>query len=188
MEPVFTLAYPEYAVAIEFSKYFKKSEGYSLLVPLSRQQKGFDLILFNQESRKAATIQVKGSRTYPGEAPKTKTKRDIYRYNTWFNTFPIQENYADYYVLFGLYWLMDKTMSISKCYSHVLLILNRNEMSDFLNKLVTRKGKPESKFGFGFNRPEDIFLTRGSKENEPRSLSKFLFSGRVEEIRKELSN
>lgn len=188
MEPVFTLPYPEYAIIDEIKKYFK--EGYSVLIPSSRQQKGYDLAIYNQKSKKCITIQVKSSRTYPGSAPKRKTKRERFKYSTWFNGFEPRRGYADYYILFGLYTKelknkkLDKSRKIRKWYSNILLLFDEKEMIDFLKKLRTRKRKRESKFGFGFNFPEKVYLTRGDVED--RDMSKFLFGQRINKIIRKL--
>jgi len=58
MDAIFTLPYTEYVVAT----YLQKKEGYSVQIPLSRQQKGIDLLVCSLQSRKAASIQVKSSR------------------------------------------------------------------------------------------------------------------------------
>ena len=61
MNPVLTLPFSEAAVVDELEKYFKKKEGYSILIPSSRQQRGFDLVLLNSKSKKSISLQVKGS-------------------------------------------------------------------------------------------------------------------------------
>src|SRR5208282_4197151 len=43
MEPVFTLQWPEFVVAQRLQEYLPRKEGYSVLVPLSRQEEGIDL-------------------------------------------------------------------------------------------------------------------------------------------------
>ena len=45
MEPIITLPYSEWLVAEHLMKTFPIREGYSLYAPLSRQEKGVDLIL-----------------------------------------------------------------------------------------------------------------------------------------------
>ncbi len=70
MEPVFTLPYPEFCVAQRLHKLFPTAEGYSLFVPLSRQEKGVDLMLAHRGGRtRAVTIQIKSSRTYSSPPP-----------------------------------------------------------------------------------------------------------------------
>ena len=48
MEAIFSLPYPEFAIATILQKNFKKKDGFSIQIPLSRQQKGLDLLVYNQ--------------------------------------------------------------------------------------------------------------------------------------------
>ncbi len=64
MESIFTLPYPEYVIASLLQKHLKKKQGYSVQIPLSRQQKGIDLLVYNQKTKKAVSIQVKSSRSW----------------------------------------------------------------------------------------------------------------------------
>jgi hypothetical protein len=87
MEPVFTLPYPEYCVAQRLRMLFPPKGGYSILVPISRQEKGVDLILAHRQDRtRAITIQVKSSRTYSSPPPARQSTRR-FRYAIWLNTF-----------------------------------------------------------------------------------------------------
>jgi len=192
MEPIFTLPYSEFAVAKELIKHFKKKEGYSISIPISRQQKGFDVLLYNQKTKKSVAMQVKSSRTWEGTIPKRKLKHERFKYYTWFNTFQVEEGYADFYILFGVYTKsihgkkLDKSREIKKWYSHILLCLNEKEMIDFLKELTTKsEDKQDTKFGFGFNDEKRICLTRGAT-NQPE-ISKFLFTTKIREIKKALS-
>lgn len=64
MEPVFTLPYSEHQAIEQITKKLKKSDGYSVYIPTSRQQKGVDFIVHNSKSNKFARVQVKSSRSY----------------------------------------------------------------------------------------------------------------------------
>lgn len=184
MEPVFTLPYGEYSVANELGKIFKKSDGYSILIPTSRQQKGFDLVVYNSETKKAVSIQVKSSRTYNGTIPKRKSLKQRFKHYTWFNKFDLEEGSADFYILFGLYSTnlegkkLDHCRDPKKWYSQILLIFSEEQMIRLM------KSFDDSKFSFGFNNSENIFLTRGKKlqENEDE-LSSYLFDKKVHEIK-----
>jgi hypothetical protein len=187
MEPVFTLPYPEYYVARELSKFFKKEEGYSILIPLSRQQKGFDLVILNQRTKKQLTVQVKSSRTYPGEASKRKTKRERRKHYTWFNKFEIDLGDSDYYILFGLYnkeskkIRLDHSRDVKKWYSAILLAFDENEMMDLL------KSFDDTKFSFGFDTEDEILLTRGKKNSEDK-LTHHLILNKITRMKKILEN
>jgi len=103
MEPVFTLPYSEYGAANLLMQHFKRSRGYSLFVPVSRQEKGIDLVLTKRSTSKiaAVTFQVKSSRTYSNAPPK-RSDTAHFTYYTWFNRFRVARE-ADFYLLFGLY-------------------------------------------------------------------------------------
>jgi hypothetical protein len=76
MEPVFTLQWPEFVVAERLRKLLPAKNGYSVLIPLSRQEKGIDLVLLRRNKSGQSfviTIQVKASRTYLPPAPKRET-------------------------------------------------------------------------------------------------------------------
>jgi len=191
MEVVFTLPYPEYSVTKELTNHFKKKHGYSVLIPVSRQQKGYDLMVYNQKTGRSITIQVKSSRTYEGTEPKKQTKNRKYRYNTWFNTFGVGDTPCDFYVLFGLYSKLigkgvkklDKSRKVSKWYDVVLLAFSGKEMSKFLKGLRQKKSnKQDSKFGFGFDTPKEIYHNRGQGDKEAPLIKNHLFNVMVSKM------
>ena len=100
MEPVFVLPYPEFAVANEIQLHLRPKYGYSVLIPLSRQQKGFDLVIYNKKSNRLTTIQVKNSRVWTKKPPKREGKKQRFQIYSWFNKFKYEKNLADYYILF----------------------------------------------------------------------------------------
>src|SRR3972149_2868100 len=103
MDPIFTLSYAEFSAAQQLAHIFPPSKGYSLYVPLSRQEKDVDLILARRVrgATRASTIQVKSSRTYSRRAPTERTARP-FRYYTWFNRFE-PPGRADYVLLVAVY-------------------------------------------------------------------------------------
>ena len=60
----FTIPFPEYDIADILQRKFPKKENFSVSIPLSRQQKFYDLLLVNGKNKKILTIQVKSSRTF----------------------------------------------------------------------------------------------------------------------------
>ncbi len=180
MDPVIKLSFHEWMVINELEKSFKKNDGYTVSIPSSRQQKGFDVILYNKISRKSVTVQIKSSRTY------TPTSREFSNY-TWFNSFPIEKGLSDYYILFGLYVKTPKgkvkrtKVKNQNWFDFVLLLFTEDEMWEFLSKLTLRNSdRKDTKFSFGFDNTKEIFLTRGSKETV--DYSKYLLSKRFQEI------
>jgi hypothetical protein len=72
MEPVFTLQWPEFVIAQRLQTLLPRKDGYSVLVPLSRQEKGIDLAVLHRTGTGTSvttTIQVKASRTYLSPLP-----------------------------------------------------------------------------------------------------------------------
>jgi len=91
----FSIEYPEYHIAKLLQKEFPKKNNYSVSIPLSRQQKYYDLLLYNTNNRKCLTIQVKSSRTYIKE----KSPKHRFNYYAWLNNFKKTNPFTDYYFL-----------------------------------------------------------------------------------------
>lgn len=184
MEPVFTLPYSEFRVANRLAEFFKKQDGYSVLLPSSRTEKGFDLALLNGVKRKVVTIQVKASRSYGGKPPKRETTQRFMN-RTWFQTFPVPQE-TDWIFLVGMYpgsW--DKTRKSSDVWwQEIILCFSGDEMKEFFGQVRNRNGTPDRFFGFGFDEPTKIFQTRGDQNREKKDFSGFLFENRIEKIKK----
>lgn len=61
------------------------------------------------------------------------------------------------------------------CYSEI-------EMLELLNRIKTQKEKKQDQFfGFGFNSPKQIFVTRGLEE--PQDSSEFLIENRIQKLK-----
>jgi hypothetical protein len=190
MDPVFTLQWPEFLLANRLQKKLPKKEGYSVFIPVSRQEKGIDLAILKKnvkgESR-VATIQVKASRTYIPEPPKREnTKR--FQYYTWFNRFEVSQG-TDFFLLFGLYAPdAGQTKKVtSTWYRDCTLLLTYPEMKKFIDNCLTVKGTTDKMFGFGFDSPKQIFQTRGDKKRRFRNFSDYLLEQRIDDIKKYLN-
>jgi hypothetical protein len=180
MEPIVTLPYSEWLVAEKLMKALPTSQGYSVYVPLSRQEKGVDLLLTRRLNgvTRAVTLQVKYSRAYEKGAP--------HRFTTWFRVFQVSER-ADLYVLASLYPRIDGRGGGTKS-SHwlpMLLLFRRQEIADLMSSLRRRSGKQETMFYFGFDEPEHVWLTRGSPEH--RDVSAFIFKERLPLVKEYLA-
>ncbi|MEK6645672.1 MAG: hypothetical protein AABY84_03235 [Candidatus Firestonebacteria bacterium] len=189
MNPIFTLPYSEYAVAMALRKHFKKKDQFSILIPLSRQQKGYDLLLYNNKSKKCVTLQIKSSRNY--EHQKTYKGVDVSLKNhLWFNRFKIKKGSADYYIFFAPYLKnkvegkkLNKDRKISKWYDKLILVFTESEMSKFVKKLKNKTNNKQSNyFSFAFDREEDVHLTRGRGNKNPVKADKYLFDNKIREI------
>jgi hypothetical protein len=190
MDPVLTLPFSENMVINQLEKKFNKRDGYSILIPSTRQQKGFDLLIYNNKTKKCLTIQVKGSRTYNPSPPKNK---GIVKYKnyTWFSKFKIEKGLADFYVLFGLFITNptsnERSKSVKKTdwYDHIMLIFTEQEMIKFLGGLrLKTMDKEDTKFSFGFNDKKRVVLTRGTREHVDHSDK--LFPKRVHALKTKL--
>jgi len=192
MEAIFTLSYPEYTVAITFQNYFKKGDGYSVHIPLSRQQKGIDLLLYNQNTKKAVSLQIKSSRTWYQKPPRWKKAKERFQYAAWFRNFRYEKGIADFYALFILYpkeqfgkKRLDKAKRQKKWWNSKVLIFNDSEMHTLLRKIKTKEGKAESFFYVGFNEnTNDIFITRGFPN--PLQCKDKLLENKIREIKRRL--
>jgi hypothetical protein len=189
MEAVFTLPYSEFRTANRLAKHFPKQKGFSLLLPSSRTEKGFDLALLKQhgEKRSVITIQVKASRTYGGDPPKRETTQR-FAHRTWFQTFPVPAE-TDWIFLVGMYPnTVDKTRkSGAAWWQEIILCFSRDEMTKFLSQVKTKKGTPDKFFSFGFDEPTQIIQTRGNQNREKKDFSAFLLERRIEGILKSFS-
>lgn len=181
MEPIFTLPYSEYLVIEELGKRLKKSEGYAIYVPTSRQQKGVDFVIHNTKTNKFARVQVKGSRSYSSEGMNY----------LWFGNFVdrYEKGNADFYMLFGLYQVFQngkKGVRAGKFWKPLVLCFSEAEMFAFLQSVKTkREGKKDGFFGFGFDEAaKEVTCTRGPKGLK---VTKHLLDKQTRVIRKFLS-
>lgn len=188
MDPIFTIQWPEFVLAERLRQLFPKSRGYSILIPLSRQEKDIDLVVLRKAERggaRAITLQVKASRTYMPEPPK-KAETQRYRYYTWFNRFEVPAT-ADFFLLYGLYAPEPhKTKHTKGWYRDCTLMFTQLEMSDFMSSCIAKSGAPDKMFGFGFDDESAIVQTRGNK-GEKKDFTAFLFANRTELLEKHLA-
>jgi len=192
MDPVFTLPYSEFVVAQQLAQLLPAKLGFSIHTPLSRQQKGVDLVVLRRRGRHswAKTIQVKSSRTY-SHRPATKMKRKSelrkFRFYTWLKTFDCSPE-ADFFCLVALYPSVDvaEHRERGSWWSPQILVFTQMEMRRLLRSIRTAKGKPDSMFGFGFDTADEVVQTRGYKGRKQRDFSRFLLSERIGALRRAL--
>jgi hypothetical protein len=191
MEPIFTLPYSEYAAIQEIQHYFKKHDGFAVLVPVSRQQKGMDFLILNTKNGKSLKVQVKASRSYTAtKAPKRKSK-NFFNHAFWFNNFAgrYTKDAADIYVLIGLYpvYAADKGIKTrTEMWRPILLVFTDAEMHQFLLNVKMRKeDKADRFFSLGSNDGHKVFGVRGFKEST--DLSSHLLANRAIALLKELA-
>lgn len=187
MNPVFTVNYPELLIANHLQKLFPKAEDYSVLIPLSSQQKGYDIALMRHKKigSRVVTIQVKSSRTYEGAAgiaPRTKLR--TFSHYMWLNRFNVPPE-ADFFILLGLYAPNPTSLknSVNVWHPHILLF-TQEEMKSLIAGIRQRTTDKEDKyFGFGFDKPNEAFLTRGHAKSEHPDYSGHLLARRHHLIR-----
>lgn len=189
MDGIFTLSYSEFEVINLIQKFFKKSEGYSVYIPVSRQQKGIDFIIHNYIKNKTIRFQVKSSRTYVHEGRELKNgdfKKPDFKYHLWLNNFheKYEKDHCDYYIIFGLYPVYSSEKNIKESFwKTILLCYSENEMFDLLGKIKTKKeGKMDRFFSYAFNSGDEIFNDRGL--NEKVNATEFLLKNRIKDILK----
>lgn len=187
MEPVFTLPWSEYVVAERLQQLFKREEGTTVFLPLSRQEKGVDLALVRKLAggkSRTVTVQVKVSRAHlPLPAKRESTVR--YKNYLWFNRIgPVG---ADFYVLIGFFAPDPSSTARSKDpnkYQDVVLVFSQAEMVKLMDSCLTvRDRNPDRYFGFGFDEPDAIYQTRGDPNRQRQDFSHALLRNKGAAIR-----
>ena len=183
----FTIAYPEHHIADLLQVDFPKRDNFSISIPLSRQQKHYDLLLFNANNKKCLTIQVKSSRTYL--YPEI-TKSNQYNYYAWLSNFNIVNNYSDYYFIFISFPVFDTESFKPKAgFGTKILVFDSSEMSTILGNInITKGGTPDRFFALGFNFGENrIFGDRGFDKNNRPDLSEYLYENKLPLIKQAIN-
>jgi hypothetical protein len=172
----FSIPYPEYHIAGLLQNQFPKEKNFTVFIPMSRQQKHMDLLLYNLENKKSATIQVKSSRTYITTMPLNPNQ---YNYTTWLGNFD-PSDCVDFYVYYIPYPLFDAKTYMPKAKQGLhVLVFDKVEMKMLLAHIKkTKTGKQDRFFYFGFNLHENrIFSARGF-EKSGQEFTKNLLSNR----------
>lgn len=189
MEPVFSLPYSEFCVAQQLSRLLPGAKGYSLYAPVSRQQPGVDLMIARRHARRVrvACIQVKSSRTYSRPTATPRTKKP-FRYYTWFNNFDCPPE-ADFFCLVALYPAVDAAQKreLGTWWAPQVLLFSQSEMRQFLRRVRTVGGRRDRMFGFGFDRPDHAFQTRGDSARRFIDFSHHLLPRRLGMLHRFLS-
>jgi hypothetical protein len=189
MEPVFSLPYSEYESIIQIHRHFKKNDGFSVCVPVSRQQKGIDFIVLNTANNKVLRFQVKASRPYIPSSSEAR-KDGAFKYTFWFNNFHdrYKPGMADVYLLFGLfpvYSVKKNIKSRTKFWESFVLAFKDTEMGQFLDSIRTKDGQRHDRFFYvSFNDLTEVIVTRGRKDRP--NITHYLLATRVPELLKQL--
>ena len=91
-------------------------------------------------------------------------------------------------VLFGLYAADERGghKTNRKWWQSHILVFSHTEAARMLANIKTRGGKPDRMFGFGFDSPDQAYLTRGSETGEHIDYSLNLFTRQIHYIRRAL--
>ena len=73
-------------------------------------------------------------------------------------------------------------------YRDVTLLLTFDEMKRFIESCQTVGGRPDGKFGFGFDDESQIIQTRGDPLREYKDFSHWLLDNRFELLQKHFEN
>lgn len=184
----FTIPFPEYDIADIMQKKFPKKENFSVSIPLSRQQKFYDLLLVNGKNKKVLTIQVKSSRTFLNDNKKIRNKNifNKYEYNGWLHYFDIKDNYSDYYFFYMPYPIHDKNFRPRARWDRKILVFNRKEMLHLLDNVKTKLGKRGHFFWFLFNSFDNKIGFYGGHASL-NGLHKHLLENKLGKIKKKLT-
>lgn len=179
----FSIEYPEYHIAGLLQDDFKKADNFSVSIPLSRQQKYYDLLLYNANNKKCLTIQVKSSRTYI----KTDKIDDLndYNYYAWLNNFQVSPH-SDFYFIFISYPVFNSKIFNSRIdFGSKILVFDNKEITTLLENIKTKKGTPDKFFGFGFNIDDNkVFGTRGFSVKQ--EFTNNLYETKLEQIKQNI--
>ncbi len=165
MESAFRLSYSEHEVAGRLQDLLRRPKDvFSVTLPLSRQNKGWDLLVHSSISGRAARVQVKASRCYL--EPK-RAKRG-FSHLFFFNNFRPRLLGADFFVLFGVSPTLDSRIHTSARYSkhweHKTPVLTQREVDAFL--------PPDTQkffyIGFDEDRPDEMLCLNGRKQELAR--------------------
>jgi hypothetical protein len=185
MEPIFTLPYSEYVVAQRLAKELPSARGFSLHAPLSRQEKGVDLVVTLRTGglTRAATLQVKASRTYSPQRPSSRAAHS-YAFDTLFNVFDVPEQ-ADFVILVAVYpaEVARESRARASWWAPLIMLFTQAEMRDFLASVRTKAGQPDRMFGFGFDDEAAVFQTRGDEQRLCKPFSTHLLANRAKDLR-----
>ncbi|MBA4139275.1 MAG: hypothetical protein H0X70_02045 [Segetibacter sp.] len=185
----FSIEYPEYHIAGQLQTDFPRTANFSVSIPLSRQQKYYDLLLHNGNNKKCLAVQVKSSRTYVKTDIDGTDLKD-YNYYAWLNNFKHTNVFTDFYFIFISYPLFDIQTFRPRTASGVkILVFDNEEMARlFASIKSTRSGNPDTFFGFGFNIDDNsIWGTRGFSQDPREEFTSHLYQNKVIALRQAIS-
>ena len=178
-----SLQWSEFVLAERLQAALTKSAGYTVWIPLSREEKGVDLAILKRTKdcvSQTATIQVKASRTYRTDEPK-RPDTQRHAFHTWFNRFHVSDD-ADFFLLYGQYAPdVARTRKVGATwYRDMTLLFTNAEMRDFMQNCKTVGGNDDPMFGFGFDDDSKIVQIRGDSAREQKDFTDRLLGKRIQ--------
>jgi len=178
MESIFSLPYSEYEAIGRFSRILKKRDGYSIFIPVSRQQQGCDFLIVGPRSRRTVRVQVKSSRGY--QAKESPQHHFLFR-----NLAPrYRSGDADLYAFtchYPIYATGHSVRDPRRFWETTILVFTDEEIARLLPRIRSKSGKADSFFTFGFDNEKKVMFTRGSLNGEP--VTSYLLRNRVKELK-----
>jgi len=161
MESTFRLSYSEHEVAGRLQSLLREpKDRFSVTLPLSRQNKGWDLLVHSSETGRAARIQVKASRWYLEPKPEERGFSHVF----WFNNFRTKLSGADFFVLFSVFPALDHKAwtgrDYAKHWEQRTMILSQDEVGT----LLPPEGEKFFYLAFDADRPDEILCLNGRKQ------------------------
>jgi hypothetical protein len=192
MESVFTLPYSELKTVEILQQKLPKKE-FSILLPISRQQKGFDCVVYGLQSKTCKTFQIKGSRTYERTEYLKRSKKRQFRYTLWFSNYfaDYKPGLADVWILFGTYSIFQSgknriTSRSQLVEKPIVLALLDSEMQKLSGEVrITKKGKRDQHLYIVFDNEKEVWATQAFRSD--KNFTEYLLEKRVDELRKILS-
>ena len=183
MNPIFTLQYGEFFTA----DYLKnRSKNYSVFIPTSSNEKGVDLLLYNDNTKSLITIQVKSARPFFGEREydEDNSKNKIvsschYRFPVYYN-----RTQADWHV-FVCYAFNERFIASKKKkdrWDSVMFLFSKKEIDDCFCELKDSKGNREKYFEISIDDNENAYITRGYGKKTAKPINSHLIDKKYKEI------
>lgn len=134
----------------------KTDKNLEVLMPMNAQMKGVDLVLMNVNTKKAVTIQVKGSKAF--EPDKKLIKKFGFGSNGWFflNKKTIEDATADYFIF--LVYVIEEDINIGRrTLSPHSIVIPTSKLQELTNKYKKIHGTSYS-FYFWVNPKDNVAL------------------------------
>ena len=176
--------YSEFRSAEKLMATFKKNDGFVVLLPADLQNKGYDLVLFNNKTSKGVKIQVKGGRSY--DASSSEIKRGLGNHSIWHSniiTPKFDGTNTDWFLIHATIPSPNEMIHPKRkaVWKDLFLLIKKDKIRDFI-------GEYESKthYTIWLDQNNDGTIRKASSKSG-HDKTNFLFENQVEELKKEIS-